>query len=161
MSAIPPTTAHPPTTVDDAAGTADAGHLGVGFWIGAAIGAAIVAFGIHGLWVNERAGAPSAARWFIGGALVLDLVVVPLAAAAGWVARRTVPGRAWPVVRAALVTSAILIVVAAPLVTDQGGVPGNATVRPRDYDQGLLVAVGATWAVAAIWLVVLRLRRRP
>lgn len=136
------------------------GHLGAGFWVGAVIGGAIVAFGVHGLWVNERSGAISAAQWLVGGALLLDLVVVPVAALIGWGAKRVVPAWAWPIVRAALFASAILIVVAAPLVTHQGGVPGNATVRPRDYGAGLAGALGLTWALAAIGLLLVHLRSR-
>lgn len=56
-----------------------AGPGGVVFWLTAALGAAIVLFGIRGLLENEPRGAESAIRWFIGGALVLDLVVVPSA----------------------------------------------------------------------------------
>ena len=130
------------------------------FWIGALLGAGLVLFGIYGLWVNERAGFASAARWFVGGALVLDLIVVPLGALAGWAAKRVVPDWTWPMVRAALFTSVLLIVFAAPLVLDQGGVPDNPTVRPRNYDAGLLVALAATWVVAAIALGVQAVRRR-
>ena len=137
-----------------------AGHLGAGFWVGAVIGGAIVAFGVHGLWVNERSGAISAAQWLVGGALLLDLVVVPVAALVGWATKRVVPRWAWPVARAALLTSAILIVVAAPLVTHQGGVPGNATVRPRDYGAGLAWALGLTWVIAGIGLLFIHLRSR-
>ncbi|WP_426574388.1 hypothetical protein [Aquihabitans sp. McL0605] len=133
------------------------------FWITAAIGAAVVAFGVRGLWINERTGVPSAARWFVGGALALDLLVVPLGAMAGWVAKRLVPAWSWPVVRAVLFTSVVLIAFALPLVTHQGGLPDNPTVRPRDYRTGLGWALGATWLVGAAALVVIAIgrSRRP
>jgi sterol desaturase/sphingolipid hydroxylase (fatty acid hydroxylase superfamily) len=136
------------------------GPGGAAFWIGALLGAGLVVFGIHGLWVNERSGFASAARWFVGGALVLDLIVVPLGALAGWAGKKLVPDWTWPVVRAALFASVVLIVVAAPLVLDQGGVPDNPTVRPRDYGTGLLVALIWTWVIAAIALGVQAVRRR-
>lgn len=136
-----------------------AGPGGVVFWLTAALGAAIVLFGIRGLLENEPRGAESAIRWFIGGALVLDLVVVPLGAVLGLAARRVVPEWAWPVVRAALLTSVVLVAFAAPLVLDQGGQPSNPTVRPRDYTSGLLLSLGATWAIAAVWLLARRRRR--
>lgn len=137
------------------------GPGGAVFWITAALGAAIVLFGIRGLLENEPRGAESAIRWFIGGALVLDLVVVPLGAIAGLGARRAVPAWAWPVVRSALLVSVVLIAFAAPLVLEQGGQPSNPTVRPRDYTAGLLASLGATWTVAAAWLALLHRRRRP
>ena len=148
------------TTSDDLQpGEADATvahNHGAVFWVTAALGAAIVVFGVWGLFENEPAGAPSAIRWFIGGALVLDLVVVPLGALAGYIGKRVLPGWAWPVVRAALLVSVGLIVFAAPLVLDKGGLADNPTVRPRNYDAGLAIALGGTWVAAATALVVRR-----
>lgn len=135
------------------------GPGGPAFWLTAAIGAALIAFGIRGLLAEERAGAPSAAKWFVGGALVIDLVVIPLGAAAGWVARRYVPSWAWPVVRTALFTSMILVVFAAPLVLDAGGDPGNPTIRPRPYGSGLAWSLAAVWAIAAVALAIRRWAR--
>jgi hypothetical protein len=135
---------------------------GVAFWASAVIGAAIVLFGIRGLLENEPRGAESAIRWFIGGALVVDLLVVPLGAALGWIGRRAVPTWAWPAVRAGLLTSAVLIAFALPLVLDQGGTPDNPTIRPRDYGTGLTVALVATWLAAGAWLgLAARARRQP
>ena len=133
---------------------------GAAFWLGAVVGGAIVAFGVHGLWVSERAGATSAAQWFVGGALALDLLIVPAAAIVGALASRVVPAWAWPIVRAALFTSAILIALAAPLVLHQGGIPGNPTVRPRDYRTGLTAALAVTWATAVVGVALARARRR-
>ena len=129
---------------------------GVVFWVTAVVGAAIVVFGIRGLFETEPEGAPSAVRWFVGGALVLDLIVVPLGALAGYVGKRVLPPWAWPVVRAALLVSVALVVFAGPLVLDKGGLPDNPTVRPRDYTTGLAVALGVTWVVAAVALVARR-----
>lgn len=140
--------------------TSDERRPGIAFWASALVGAGIVLFGILGLLENEPRGAPSAIRWFIGGALVLDLIVVPLGAAVGWVARRAVPGWAWPAVRAGMLTSAVLIAFALPLVLDLGGTPDNPTVRPRDYETGLAVALGATWLLVAAWLLVRSRRDR-
>jgi hypothetical protein len=62
-------------------------------------------------------------------------------------------------VRAGLLTSAVLIAFALPLVLDQGGTPDNPTVRPRDYETGLLLALAATWTAAGAWLAVAARRR--
>lgn len=128
----------------------------VAFWVTAALGSAVIAFGAHGLWVEERSGAPSAARWFLGGALAMDLVIVPLAAILGWVVKRTLPAWAWPTVRAALVVSAVLVAFALPLIVEPDGHPANFTSRPRDYGSGLAAFLVATWAVAAVALLVRR-----
>jgi hypothetical protein len=132
---------------------ASGGRQGPVFWA-SMLGAAIVTVGVRGLLVHEPRGAPSAARWLVGSALVLDLLVIPVVGVIGWSVRRVVPSWSWPVVRAALVVSGVLVLVALPLVTDQGGTPGNPTVRPRDYREGLAVALAWTWAIAAAWLTV-------
>lgn len=127
---------------------------GAAFWASAAIGAAIVAFGVRGLLVEEPRGAASAGRWLVGGALVVDLLVIPVGAALAAIARRVVPPAAWPTAVAGLFASAVLVIVAAPLVLDLGGVPANPTIRPRAYGSGLLAALAAVWCVAgAIGLV--------
>lgn len=128
------------------------------FWIAAAVGAGLVWFGLDHLWEVQRENLRSIATWFVGGALALDLLLVPLAAAIGLVLRRVVPPWAWPPTRSALLATAVLVGFAYPLVTDQGGQPGNASMRPRDYDRGLVVALVAVWAVAGAAALVARVR---
>ena len=146
-----------PAAVDEAAPATAAGHdrPGIAFWVTAAIGAAIVVFGVRGLFENEPRGAASAVRWYIGGALVLDLIVVPVGAVAG----ALVGVWAWPAVRAGLLASVTLIAVALPLIVEPQGPSSNATIRPRDYSQGLAWALVATWVAAGIWLLLARRRR--
>lgn len=138
----------------------DESQPGAVFWATAAIGAVIVAFGIRGLLDHEPRGARSAATWFVGGAVLMDLVVVPVGAVVGLLAKRVVTEWAWPIVRTALITSVVLIVVSGPLVLGLGGNPDNPSVRPRNYAAGLLGALVVTWSSAAVWLVVRRARRR-
>ena len=132
---------------------------GVAFWVTAAIGAAVVVFGVRGLFEEEPGGAWSAVRWYIGGALALDLIVVPVGAVAGALAKRVVAAWAWPAVRAGLLASVTLIAVAAPLIVEPQGPSSNTTIRPRDYSQGLALALVATWVAAGAWLLVARRRR--
>jgi hypothetical protein len=128
------------------------------FWIGLAVGAPIVLYA--GLRFERAVGShlPNAARWFVGGALLLDLVVVPLAAVVGWVGKKLLPTWAWPAVRAALVTTAVMAIYAYPLVEKRGGRPENTTLRPRDYHHGLAVALAVTWLAAAAVAVFTRYR---
>jgi hypothetical protein len=128
------------------------------FWAASAVGAGLIWFGLDYLWEVQRENLRSIATWFVGGALALDLVLVPVAAATGLALRRVVPPWAWPAVRSALLATAVLVGFAYPLVTDQGGQPGNASMRPRDYDRGLLVALVAVWAVAAAVALAVRVR---
>ena len=125
----------------------DHARPGVVFWGSMAIGAGLVAFGLRNLVAEQREALRSIGTWAAGGALALDLLLVPVGAAVGWAAKRVVPTVAWPPVRAALLTSAVLIAFALPLVTHQGGKPDNPSLRPRDYGSGL------TWSLVVVWLV--------
>jgi len=126
---------------------ADHARPGITFWASMAIGAGLVAFGLRNLVAEQRDALRSIGTWFAGGALALDLILVPLAAAIGWGVKRLVPDAAWPAVRAALLASAVLIGFALPLVTHQGGKPDNPSLRPRNYGTGL------TWCLVAVWVV--------
>lgn len=121
---------------------------GKAFWLGMGVGGAIVVFGAIGLLTAEGNGLGSFIPWFAGGALLVDLVVVPVAAGVGLVGRRLVPAAAWPAIRAGLIASVTLAVFAAPLVANLGGTPGNPSLRPRNYGSGLVSAVAAVWVVA-------------
>jgi hypothetical protein len=128
------------------------------FWVASVVGAGMVWVGLSYLWEVQRENLRSIATWFFGGALALDLLLVPLAAAIGLGLRRVVPPWAWPAVRSALLATVVLVGFAYPLVTDRGGQPGNASMRPRDYERGLLVALVAVWAVAAAVALATRVR---
>ncbi len=125
----------------------EASRFGPAFWVGMVVGVAVVAFGAMNLVEVQRPRLPSIGRWFVGGALALDLILVPVAAAVGVLLRRVVPDLAWPPVRAALLASAVLVAFSLPLILDKGGRPDNASLRPRAYESGL------AWALLAVWLV--------
>lgn len=135
-------TSSSPTTADS-----EATRFGIAFWVGMALGGALVAFGAMNLVEVQRARLPSIGRWFLGSALALDLLIVPVGALVGVVLRRVVGRLAWPPVRAALLASAVLVAFALPLILDQGGRPDNASLRPRAYGSGL------GWALLAVWVV--------
>lgn len=132
---------------------------GVTFWAAMVVGAALVIFGAVNLVEVQRPRLPSIGRWFVGGALVLDLLIVPVGALIGVVLRRLLPRLVWPPVRAALLASAVLIAYAAPLISNEGGRPDNASLRSRPYGSGLAWALLAVWLVAAL-AVVARLRHQ-
>lgn len=121
-----------------------------GFWVAMLLGGSLVLFGVVGLLGADGSGLGSFVPYFVGGALVLDLVVVPAAAGVGVLARRLVPAPAWPAVRAALLSSATLAVFALPLVLGVGGAPGNPSLRPRRYGPGLAAAVAVVWSLALV-----------
>jgi hypothetical protein len=134
-----------------------------GLLIGLVLGVPVMAYAVRGALVDAAdTHPPELARWIVGLALVHDLVLVPLVLAVGVALRRRVPPRAWPAVRAALVTSAVLVAVGWPFVGGFGRSPGLPSLLPRDYATGLVLALVAVWLVAAAWIGVgaVRLRRR-
>ncbi|OJF09708.1 hypothetical protein BG844_36175 [Couchioplanes caeruleus subsp. caeruleus] len=59
-------------------------------------------------------------------------------------------------VRAALLISLCVTLVALPLVLGRGRVPDNPSVLPLPYGQGLLVVLVATWVTTLVLLVLER-----
>ena len=124
------------------------------FRIGLVLGTPIVALGIaDALGDSGRTKPFELAVWVLGGILLVDLVVVPIALGIG----RLVGRRAE--LRCALAASAIIVVVGWPFVQGYGRQPGNPSLLPRDYGTGVTVALGAVWVSAGIvWAI--RERRR-
>lgn len=146
----------------DAHGTGDGppgGGRSAWFWPLAAVGAATVAVGVNGVLDDARLTEPAElARWVLGGLLVHDLVVVPLAFAVALAAARLVPAVVRPVVHGGLVVAVSLTIVAWPFLRGYGLRPSNPSALPRDYAEGLLLALAAVAAVTA--LLALRATRR-
>jgi hypothetical protein len=61
-------------------------------------------------------------------------------------------------VRAALLTTAVLVAVGWPFVRGYGRSPSIPSLLPRNYATGLAAAVAVVWLIAAAWAA-LRLRR--
>ena len=93
--------------------------------------------------------------------MVHDALVLPVVLIVGVLGRKVTPTWAWPAVRWALFTTGVVAVVSRPYVASYGSGGANPTVLPRNYGAGVLVALAAVWAAAAVWAVVLRQRGRP
>ena len=132
---------------------------GPAFWISAAIGWAVIAWGVIGIFANSLDTRPAnLARFVVGGALLHDLVVAPLVIVAGVLLVRAVPGRIRAPVQAALIVSAIIALFAYPLVRAYGLAANNPTSLPHNYTLNLLLVLGAVWAATAV-AVIVRLKR--
>jgi hypothetical protein len=122
-----------------------------GLVVGLVVGLPIVAYGLRGMLVDADDTHPvDLARWIVGSALVTDVLVIPAAAAVGWLLRRLMPAAAWPAVRGGLVTAGLLCLVAWPFVRRYGRDPTNPSLLPRDYGAGLLRAVVVVWLVTGL-----------
>jgi hypothetical protein len=129
------------------------------FWISAGVGWAAIAWGVIGIFSNSLDTRPAnLARFVVGGALLHDLLVAPLAIIAGLLLTRAVPGPARAPVQAALAITAVVALFAYPLVRGYGLAANNPTSLPHNYGLNLLVVLGMVWAGAAAAIVV-RLKR--
>jgi hypothetical protein len=128
-------------------------------WLFVLPGLAAVAYGGHGLLTaGGRVPLGSWLTWFLGSALLTDVVLAPLWAGLGWLSVRLLPPAARPAVVAGAAVSGVLTLVALPFVLGRGRDPLNDSFLPRDYGQNLLLLVLAVWAVTAV-AAVLAVRR--
>ena len=124
------------------------------FWISAALGWAVIGWGVYGIFSNSLDTRPAnLAKFVVGGALLHDLLVAPAVILAGVLIARAVPARARGPVQAALVVSGIVALFAWPLVRAYGLAANNPTSLPHNYGLNLLVVLGVVWAVAACAIV--------
>jgi hypothetical protein len=126
-----------------------------GLLVGLALGLPVVAYGVRGVAVDAARTHPAElARWMVGANLVNDLVVVPVALIVGRLGARLTRDRSWPLVRAGLLVSGVLVLVGWPFVRGYGRDPTNPSLLPRDYGTGLLAALAVVWlAVMAVAVV--------
>jgi hypothetical protein len=119
------------------------------FWISAAIGWAVIAWGVAGIFRHSLDTRPAnLAKFVVGGALLHDLLFAPLVILAGVLVARAVPGRARGPVQAALAISGIVALFSWPLVRAYGLAANNPTSLPHNYTLGLLIVLGVVWATA-------------
>lgn len=134
---------------------------GARFWITTAVGWAIIAYGLRGLLHHHLDTRPTnLAKFVIGGALIHDLIVAPLALVAGVVVSRAVPGRVRGIVQGALIVSATLVLFSYPLVRGYAHVLHNPTSLPHNYTANLAIVLGGVWGIALV-AGVFRLRHAP
>jgi hypothetical protein len=144
----------------DALDAPEEGPAGWPFWTGLVVGWAIIAFGLRQVVVDAAATNPTGlAAWVLGGVLVHDLVVAPIATAVALLLAR-IGSRWWTgPVAASLAVSAIVVAFAFPLLRGYGRRDANPSALPRDYGAATLALVVGIWSVAAV-VVLWRARRR-
>ncbi|MPQ98531.1 hypothetical protein GB931_11500 [Modestobacter sp. I12A-02628] len=130
-------------------------------WLFLLPGLAAVAYGTVGLLgAGGRVPLLPWATWFVGSALVHDLLIAPLWMAGGWLVARFAPRAARPAVVTGALVSGVLVLVALPFVLGYGYEPTNPSFLPRGYGRNLLVLVAAVLAASVVWAVV-AVRRAP
>jgi hypothetical protein len=120
-------------------------------WLFLLPGLAAVGYGTQGLLTaGRRVPLESWLTWFLGSALLNDLVIAPLWIGLGWLSARLLPRAARPAVVIGAAVSGVLTLVALPFVLGRGADPGNPSFLPRDYGLTLLVLVLLVWVLTAV-----------
>ena len=100
--------------------------------------------------------------WLVGGPILHDAVVAPVAAIAGLALAKVIP-RPWRTpVMAATTATAVLAILAFPLIWRTYGTPPEPGLHDGNTPLGLALTVAAVWVVIAAVTVARRsIRRKP
>jgi len=134
---------------------------GPAFWIGAALGWALILFGLRGVLQHSLDTRPSQlARFWIAGALTHDLLLAPLTLALGVTLARAVPGRWRATLQRTLIICAPLALFAYPEVRGYAHILRNPTSLPHNYTANLVLVLAAVAGLSAA-VALISARRRP
>jgi hypothetical protein len=112
----------------------------------------VIVFGLHGMVSYAGQAKPTMLfRLLIGLNIVNDALVIPVVIGLGYVARRVLPGRLLMPAQVGLITSAVVVLYAYPLVGGWGRTPrASASLLPWNYAHNLAVVLLAVWALCGI-----------
>ncbi len=118
------------------------------FWVGVIIGWTVIALGIRGLLHDHVATNPTVVgRYVFEAALILDLVVAPIACAAGLLISRLFKPPVRAIVGAGLVSSALIAIYSYPFVRGYGRSPNLPSALSINYGRGLVIILVGIWVV--------------
>lgn len=116
-----------------------------------------VGFGLWGLWLMRdftREQLTSEAFWLAGGVVLHDAVLAPVVVLIGYAASRMLPGHFRSSTATAFLIWGTLSITFLPVLSGQGGKPGNDTILGKPYVLSWIVMtlVLVAYAVAvALW----------
>ena len=125
-------------------------------------GLAALAWGGWLVWdftTQSTSDSVQALAWFVGGPILHDGLVAPVVGVTGLVIARRLPSRWRAPVAVGLVVSAVLAVLAIPLLWRPFGVPNNPGLHDGNYGLRLGVALGGCWLVVLLVVFAAKLRR--
>jgi hypothetical protein len=125
------------------------------FWVSAVAGWALIGWGVRGLLHFHVDSRPAElVRFFLGGALIHDLVFAPLVLGGGVVIARLSPSRWRAYVQGTLLVIGAVALFAYPEVRDYARILHNPTSLPHNYTANLAVVAGVICVLAvAVGLV--------
>jgi uncharacterized membrane protein YczE len=130
-------------------------------WLFVLPGLAAAGYGIAGLvTAGSRVPLSSWLTWFLGSAMLPDLVIAPVWIGLGWIAARLLPAPARPALVVGAVVTGVLTLVALPFVLGFGADPANPSFLPHAYARNLLLLDVGVLLLATAWAVVATVRAR-
>jgi hypothetical protein len=130
-------------------------------WLFLLPGLAAAGYGLVGLLTaGRRVPLDSVLIWFVGSALLHDVVLAPIWIGLGWLAARLLPRPARAPAMVGVALSGLLALVAAPFVLGYGYRATNPSFLPRHYGRTLLVVDAAVLVAAALWATAAVVRSR-
>jgi hypothetical protein len=130
-------------------------------WLFLLPGLLAVGYGAYGLLTaGERVPLPAWTTWFVGSALLHDLVIAPVWIGLGWLAARLLPRPARPAAVVGGAVAGVLTLMALPYLLGPGQRSDNASFLPHDIGRNLLLIDLGVLLAAAIWGTVATRRAR-
>lgn len=136
------------------------------FWSLTILGALVAAVGAYGMWRYRGSGILDVRLrpilvWTLGAIVVHDLIVAPLALLVGRGLRHVRPRALRAPLQAGLATTALLALLAFPLIRGYGTRPSDPSRLPLNYTVGYAALVASVWAGCAVWAWFRRRRDAP
>lgn len=127
----------------------------------AAAGIALCAFGVFRLLSEIPTYSLLILGVWLAAALVIqDAILAPSVVGVGWLLRRYVPNRGRRYLQVALIMSALITVIAVPMIFLRGTQPAVKALLLRNYASNLILIIGIVAAVSLILYAVRVLRDR-
>lgn len=127
------------------------------------LGAVGVGFGLWGLWLMRdftREQLTSEAFWLAGGVVLHDAILAPVVVLIGYAASKILPRHFRSATATAFLVWGTLTIVFLPVLSGQGGKPGNDTILGKPYVLSWIVLTLVLVAYAIVASVVQRRRIR-
>ena len=80
--------------------------------------------------------------WLVAALVIQDAILAPSVVGLGWLLRRYVPDRGRRYVQVALIMSALITVIAVPMIFLRGTQPAVKALLLRNYGANLIVIIG-------------------
>lgn len=134
------------------------------FWGLTSLGLAVIAFGIYGIVVHRGTGILDVRvrpllTWTVGAIIVHDLVFAPLVLVVGRALRNLRPRALRAPLQVGMAASAVVTLLAFPLVRGYGARAGAPSRLPLNYTIGYGALLAVVWLTCALWAW--RRRARP